>query len=225
MRAYIIRITNPISVCYAKIAADSCDAIGLQWEYVQGLEQMMSVDAWKATGLDIKTIKRIGNLHNKAACASASHALVWKKIAESNEPGIVLEHDSLMLHSFDSSLIRDGIIHVLGYKLSDPTKYDHVSAGAPVKSTPIRAHEGAHAYCITPETAKLLIKDLETIGAIAPVDNMFFLQTRKTKLPLEILDPTPAIGWIRESTIWKESASKNYPFIESFSRGCLSELK
>lgn len=217
MKVYIIRISDPRSVCYAKVAADSCVSVGLPWDYVQGIEQKSSIAAWAATGLKITSIKRIGNLHSKAACASASHALVWKQIAESSEPGIVLEHDSIMLHSFDSTLLRDGIIHVLGYKLTDPSAYDHVLAGPPKKSTPIVAHEGAHAYAITPATAKLLINDLETMGALAPVDNMFFLRTRKTKLPLEILDPTPAIGWIRESTIWKESADKNYPFIKSFS--------
>ena len=38
MRAYILRINSPVSLEYAKITADSCDKIDLDWEYpaIQG---------------------------------------------------------------------------------------------------------------------------------------------------------------------------------------------
>jgi len=37
-------------------------------------------------------------------------------------------------------------------------------------------------------------------------------------MPLQILSPTPAIGYLRDSTIWGESAHVNYEFIESFAK-------
>jgi hypothetical protein len=104
----------------------------------------------------------------------------------------------------------------LGYKLTDPSKYNHKKAGKPKSIKVIDGHEGAHAYAITWKTAGLLLDELKEIGVNSPVDNKFFLKMRETKIPIGIADPTPAIGWIRQSTIWPESATLNYEFIESF---------
>ena len=63
-----------------------------------------------------------------------------------------------------------------------------------------------------------MLKELEERGIPGAIDNTHFLKTREkhTKIPLKIMSPTPAMGWLRQSTIWKKSAAKNYEFIESF---------
>jgi hypothetical protein len=93
-----------------------------------------------------------------------------------------------------------------------------MAAGGPQGLINISGHEGAHAYAITWNTASAMLDELNTMGVSLPVDNTYFLKTRTTKIPLSIAGPTPAVGWIRESTIWKESSTLNYPFIESFSK-------
>jgi hypothetical protein len=105
----------------------------------------------------------------------------------------------------------------LGYKVTDPQKYNHVKAGPPQQIIDIIGHEGAHAYAITKKTARYLIDELERQGIYSAVDNDYFLvNQRRTAVPLSIASPTPAIGWLRQSTIWSGSAARNYPFIPSF---------
>ena len=73
-KAYIIRITDPISQEYAKTAAESCERIGIQYEFFEGVEK-------SETQTDL------------ALCASLSHANLWKLIYERKECVIILEHD------------------------------------------------------------------------------------------------------------------------------------
>jgi GR25 family glycosyltransferase involved in LPS biosynthesis len=177
---------------------------------------MSGQEAWKLTGIPINFKKPDPIRVNPAECCSAGHGAIWKRIAEGeDECAIVLEHDAIMLHNVDID-IPDNCIAVLGYKMPNITRYDHSRAGPPQRLLPIRGHEGAHAYAITKNTANTLIKEIETRGLLGCVDNAYFLLSRRTSVPLAIVDPTPAIGWLRESTIWKSSANRNYEFIPSF---------
>jgi GR25 family glycosyltransferase involved in LPS biosynthesis len=152
---------------------------------------------------------------DKAACCSVSHALIWKRIAETQQCAIVLEHDALMLHPINMN-IPDGKIVVLGYKLNDPSKYDHIAAGPPRKIIDIDHHNGAHAYALTPKTAQSLLDELRTGGGGGPIDNRFFMKKRRSRVPLAVVDPTPAIGWIRQSTIWNKADTFYGSTISSF---------
>lgn len=231
-KAFILRIDDKTSHEYAKVCSDSCDSVGLDWEYFDGYSKMSGKHAWALTGINItrsegrpislpstENIPRVENptAGEKAECCSAGQAAIWKKIAESDlDVGIVLEHDAYVYHNIDMK-IPDGHIVVLGYKTDDPTRYDHVSAGPPKEFIGINGHEGAHAYAMTKRTAQYLIYELETAGRLGCVDNSYFiLNQRKTKIPLCIMSPPPAIAWLRESTIWKESAHRNYQFIPAF---------
>ena len=81
----------------------------------------------------------------------------------------------------------------------------------------LQGHEGAHAYAITRVMAKKLLKELQEKGIKSAIDNDYFIvNQRRTKYQLCIASPTPAIGWLRESTIWSKSATRNYKFIPSF---------
>lgn len=223
-KAYILKIDNPISHSYAKVCADSCESVGVSWEYHMGYQNMLGKDAWALTGL-IKdwtidtTPYHIQYPHAaaKAECCSAGHAKIWEKIANGpDESAIVLEHDAIMLHPIDIDIPDDRIV-VLGYKMPDPSKYDHIAAGPPKEFIDINGHEGAHAYAMTKKTAQTLIAEIREKGRLGCVDNAYFIRgQRRTKTPLCIASPTPAIGWLRESTIWGGSAYRNYQFIPSF---------
>ncbi len=224
-KAYILKINDPISNEYAKMCADSCDKVGLKWEYFRGYQNMTGRMAFEKTGIKMK----FGPQNHefiahptagmKAECCSAGHAHIWKTIAEGpDNAAIILEHDALMLQPMNLD-VPDNVIVVLGYKVADPTKYDHINAGIPRELLDLTGHEGAHAYAMTKKTAQFLINEMEEKGVMGCVDNAYFIERqRRTAIPLKIASPTPAIGWIRESTIWNKSAHRNYEFIPSFSK-------
>jgi GR25 family glycosyltransferase involved in LPS biosynthesis len=217
-KAYILRIDTDISREYAQDAADSCDKVGMDWEYHEGFYNMDPNDAWNSIGL-LRHIKR-NNWVPAAQNCTAGHAAIWKKIYDNRECAIVMEHDALLLHNPSHVHIPHGRIVTLGYKIEDPTRYNHEAAGHPRVLRAISGHEGAHAYALTWQTAKEMLDEIEKYGVRSAVDNMYFLMQRKnfTNVPLMIMDPTPAIGWVRKSTIWGEANSsvKNYGFIHSF---------
>lgn len=221
-KAYILKINTPVSQEYAKICADSCDSVGLKWEYFQGYQNMTGRAGWCLTGIRMHFHEPVRYLPNpnpsqKANACSAGHAAIWKLIADGpDDVGVVLEHDAIMLQPLTIN-IPDNVIVVLGYKVSNPKRYDHVSAGEPRELIDIDGHEGAHAYAMTRNTAKFLVSEIEQRGILGAVDNAYFIRgQRRTAIPLKIASPTPALGWIRESTIWGSSAHRNYEFISSF---------
>ena len=228
-KAFILKINDSTSEEYAKICADSCDRVGLKWEYFQGYQNMTGRDAWDQTGIPMKFDRsrwpkkeKPEYLENpvageKAECCSAGHGSIWKKIAEGDdEAAIILEHDAIMVQPPDID-IPDGLIVVLGYKIPNPENYDHIKAGSPKELIRIDGHEGAHAYAMTKKTAQFLIHEITQYGLLGCVDNAYFIRgQRRTAIPLAIASPTPAIGWIRKSTIWNASAFRNYEFVDSF---------
>lgn len=230
-KTFILRHKHPISHEYAAVAAKSCDDVGIKWQYFNGYTNMIGKDAWVSSGIKMPWKYSNGDKPlwvneqdmleaHKANCASAGHGALWKKIAQGpDEAAIILEHDALLLNPVDID-IPDFHICVLGYKVKDPTKYDHVKAGSPDKWISIDGHEGAHAYAITKKTAAYLVEEIEQYGVLGAVDNAYFIRgQRKTRIPLLIASSPPAIGWLRESTIWKSgSATNNYRFIDGFQR-------
>ena len=218
-KAYILTIDTPLSLEYAKTCSDSCDKVGLNWEYFKGFSNQSIVDAWASAKVEVPYIKEMYGRYkepNNVQCCTAGHAAIWKMIAEGNEAAIILEHDAIMLQPFDLD-IEDDMIVVLGYKLTDINRYDHLKAGKSTRVVGINGHEGAHAYAMTPNTAKTLIQEIAERGILGNVDNAYFIRgQRNTQVRLGIADPTPAIGWLRQSTLWSESADRNYEFIDSF---------
>jgi len=222
MKAYILRINTPTSREYAEVCAKSCDDVGLDWEYFEGWSDITGRAAWCQTGIKMKYYEPpliIDNMSpaQKANACSAGHGAIWKKIAEGDDNvGIVLEHDAIMYYK-PYEKIPDNYLITLGYKLTDPSRYDHKKAGPPNALINITGHEGAHAYMMTKRTAQNMVHEIEEKGVLGAVDNAYFIRgQRRTNIPLCIMSPTPAMGWLRESTIWSASAAVNYEFIPSF---------
>jgi len=212
-KAYILKTSHEKSQIYAKDVADSCREVNLPWEYVEWYQGQSDL-AWQNTGIQ-KPTKVSGS--PAAQCCYSGHIAIWKKIADGNEAAIVLEHDGMMLHRVNVE-IPENMIVVLGYKLENPKKYDHHAAGPPFQIIDVigGGHEGSHAYAITPKTAQSLIDEVISLGCSGAIDNQYFLKSRRSKIPIKIMSPTPAIGWIRDSTIQSKSSTRNYEFIPSF---------
>lgn len=226
MKAYILRHDHPTSHKYAKMCAETCDVIDLDWEYFDGWSNCTGRMAWCETGIQMKFYEPMLTVDNptpehKANVCSAGHAAIWKKIADGDdEVGIVLEHDALMYYKPDIK-VPDNYLITLGYKVTDPENYRAFDArdNEPRQLININGHEGAHAYMMTKRTAQNLIYEIEQRGVMGCVDNAYFiLNQRCTQIPLAIMSPTPAIGYLRDSTIWDKSAHVNYEFIETFAK-------
>lgn len=225
MKAYILKHDHPLSHEYAAVCAETCDAIDLDWEYFMGWSNCTGRMAWCETGIKMKFYEPMlhidnPNQHQKANVCSAGHGAIWKKIADGDdEVGIVLEHDAIMYYKPDIK-VPDNYIIVLGYKVPDHWNYKFLDAKhEPRQLIPIDGHEGAHAYMMTKRTAQNLVWEIEQKGILGAVDNAYFIRgQRRTSIPLCIMSPTPALGYLRESTIWNTSAHRNYKFIDSFQK-------
>lgn len=221
-RAYILRTTDARSIEYADMCATSCKEIGLAYEYVNGFEGLAQNDLWHRLPMNI-TVRH--SMKDSAACATASHLMIWKKIVERKETAIILEHDALMLQPVNIPIPDDQIV-ALGYKYENAHDYDFRTAGAPTSVVPARRHSGAHAYALTWRTAEKLLAEVERRGILNAIDNFYFMRINdpgdtETEMPLSLMLPTPAICWLRESTIWPGGPSTlNYDvrpeFLEYF---------
>ena len=71
-------------------------------------------------------------------------------------------------------------------------------------------------------TAKKLLEEVEKRGVLNAVDNFYFMRINdpgdtETQMPLGLMLPTPAICWLRESTIWPGGPSTlNYDLQPEF---------
>jgi len=214
-KAYILRIDNQFSIAYSKFCAESCDRVGLSYEFFDGYNNLTENDLWATVPIKMKINHR---MNNRAACATAGHFMIWDKIAKNKECAIVLEHDAIMFHRVTID-IPDNLIVALGYKLYDINRYDYISAGPTTKLVSTQHHAGAHAYAITWKTAQLLLSELQERGVCEAIDNMYFMRDAiVSRIPIAVADPISAIGWLRKSTIWANSAEMNYGFSDTFSK-------
>lgn len=132
-----------------------------------------------STGL-FKKCYRAVDQHRVQACA-ISHARLWKKCYELNEPIVVLEHDAIFTRKFDPSVFDGYEWEAIG--LNDPrgatrkskVYFDMiVSDGSKIQRIPdIDGHgfdsvpnglAGNSAYMITPKLAKRLLDRISENG-------------------------------------------------------------
>lgn len=227
MKAYILRHDSPKSHAYSETASQSCERLGVEWEYFDGYSGITKWDAFCRAGYPIEKYKermiKSGRFEKvtSTGCNMANHAAVWKKIVEgTHEKAIIFEHDSILLHKIDID-IPDGVIVALGYRIRKPERYNHEKAGPPKKVVKIIKHVGSHAYIITKKTAQMLIDEIyENDGPFSNMDQCYFLRgvKIKTKIPLAIVDPIAAVAWVRESTISKNAKDWNTSVIQSFNK-------
>lgn len=241
-KAYILRHTAPLSIEYSEMCSSTCDKVGLEWEYFEGYTNMTRKEAWSKTGLKLKFknknneldqywISSFPHIENKVreqrhGCVDAGHASIWRKIADSDKIGIILEHDALMCYNpsnITEFKIPDYFIIMLGYKTDKPENYDYIEANKQVPRLHyLERHQGAHGYMMTPKTARYLLDEIEEFGVLGDIDNSYFIRgPRSTKIPLLIMSPTPVLGWVRKSTINADPnkiSTFNYDFIPEFDK-------
>jgi hypothetical protein len=195
--AYILYIDSvPHSVEYANECAASCREHGLTPHLVNGYTDMTYVGLCEKYGfrqhpwrLD-KSLEDFPGSFDRIASVDAGHIDIWKKIIESGEPGIVLEHKAIVKGPIDVGIDDGDIVH-FGPRILNLHDYDY-PIDADQALIPVDQWEGVHAYGITPGTAQQLLDYLTKYGYIDSTDPM--LAFRNTfDLKMYTVDPPPIV--------------------------------
>lgn len=172
-KAYIIRIDgHTSSETKAKRCADSCDAVGQNWEYwdaYNGISDQIIPPKHHGQFMNMLKVTDHYLTRGEVACA-LSHISLWVKCVEQDKPLVILEHDSVMVQPYTQHAVFNSICY-LGNN-------EQVNQGWAVMPTPPHASEGhnyhficrAHAYAVDPAVAKNLLAHVLKYGICAPLD-------------------------------------------------------
>lgn len=193
-RALIIRrLRVPLSMEYAQMCADGCEAHGIPYEFIDGIEFMSSEDAMKAVGVRLHPDQKRVSVGNNNC--HASHIKCWRRIVELGKACVIFEHDVIVKGNVCNVDIIDMAINVFGHRIHDQSRYTPIG---PIEGmVRIPQSIGGHAYGLTPTTAKWLLEDAETNGVNINVDEWI---NHKCGLPLYVTDPPQVLCWPRTST-------------------------
>lgn len=187
-RAYILHIDTEKSKEYAKECADSCEHNSVKYEMFDGFMGLTIEDLAEKTGWKIgrEGLEDHDRQYVKEYNAALGHIEIWRKIAKSEEAGIVLEHDCIVKKNFHDLEVYDGQILHLGPRIDYGTDYEFPSMETHLMH--IRRHEGAHAYAMTPDTAKFLLAQVEKEQRLLPTEALISVRNR---YDLDMLESDP----------------------------------
>jgi GR25 family glycosyltransferase involved in LPS biosynthesis len=227
MKAYILYVNDTKSIQYMNTCVESA-SIDPQLEMIP-VEGYNGVDALTLSdqiGIEIipyyvEKINAGGREHNNAFCCTAGHLKIWQMIVDSGEPGIVLEHDTIIKGPIDLSSLDDSIdILWLGYRIKDINDYTYPShLGKPI-IIPTDRFEGTHAYALTPSGAQTLIDFLKRDGFNDSIDGQLGMRNI-FNLKMAILDPTPVVAVIGDKISYIETANNPAQFNAQYTPGFL----
>jgi len=172
-KAYIIRVEgHEDGEAKAQRCADSCDKVGMPWEYwdaYNGLEGTIIPPEHHSGIMEMVKITDHYMTRGEVACA-LSHISLWQKCVIDDQPLVVLEHDSIMVQPYTNHSVYNSICYLGGH--------EQAKQGWQVLPTPPHASEGpnyhficrAHAYAIDPAVAKNLLAHVLKMGICAPLD-------------------------------------------------------
>lgn len=177
-RAYILHIDTEKSKEYAKECADSCEHNSIKYEMFDGFMGLTIEDLAEKTGWKIgrEGLEDNDRQYVKEYNAALGHIEIWRKIAESEEAGVVLEHDCIVKKNFHDLEVYDGQILHLGPRIDYGTDYEFPDMETHLMH--IRRHEGAHAYAMTPDTAKFLLAQVEKEQRLLPTEALISVRNR-----------------------------------------------
>ena len=188
MRGYVGTLVNmPESVAVAERCIKSCAEFGVETEIVPA-----------TTKADYRAMLDV--LGVKAAITASAYSdpdavlgnfctqfRTWVVIASSGEPGIVLEHDAVMLRALPPHLHGHHVVNLGKPSFGRFNERRPAPGVYPLFSKSGGYFPGAHAYLVNPSGARLLIAGAYKLGA-QPCD--LFLH-RKNFVWLQELWPWP----------------------------------
>ncbi len=178
LQAYIVTLLNlPESVSIAERCIASAAQFNVDAEIFPAVYKDVALDAAKQEQL--KLSKWDESYSNIGAVVGnfITQYRIWKTILESNEPGIVLEHDAVFIDNVPDLTNKGDIIN-LGKPSYGAFKTKDIAGVYPMFSKTGGYIPGAHGYYLTPNGAKQLIALAKNKG-VAPCD----IYLNKTNFP------------------------------------------
>ncbi len=204
---YILHIDDPRSLKYLDDCLASCKQFpGINPIPVMGYKEADYKDICAEYGLSmipyyLNQMPTMGHIHNRAFSCTAGHIKIWKMIVESNEPGVVLEHDAIVKGPLSNIDVDDDEILWLGPRIEYEDDYKF-----PIGSIPdyqdVERWEGTHAYAITPKTAQFLIDKIREYGLNDSIDGQLGMRNM-FDMSFVTVNPPPVVAVVgnRESCI------------------------
>lgn len=188
-KAYILYIDDSKSKSYADECASSCLKYDIDYELHLGYKGLTIEDLAKKTGWSIgrEGMEENDRQYVKEYNAAMGHIDIWRKIYESGRAGVVLEHDAIVKANFHDLEVDDGEILHLGPRMDRADDYEF-PVGLSTVYLNVRRHEGAHAYAMTPATAKFLLDEIEEEKRLLPTEALVSVRNRYD-LTFKDIDP------------------------------------
>jgi hypothetical protein len=168
MKAYVVTLMDlPDSVQVSNRCIESAKAFGLTVERRLGVWRDVALDELRKSGLKLGTWDQ--SWSNTAAVVGnfVAQYRIWVEIVESKLPGLILEHDAVVVATLPD-LTNAGDIVTLGKPSFGRLKPQTVPGFYPLFSTGDKI-PGAHGYFLTPCGAADLVAAARKEGAM-PVD-------------------------------------------------------
>ena len=188
-KAYILYIDTDKSKEYAKECEASCWKHAVDREMFEGFMGLTIEDLAKKTGWKIgrEGLEDNDRQYVKEYNAALGHIEIWRKIAAGTEAGVILEHDAIVKGDYTHLEVHDGQILHLGPRIDYASDYEFPDK--PDTYLKARRHEGAHAYAMTPNTARLLLDKIEREKRLLPTEALISVRNRYDLDLLEIDPP------------------------------------
>ena len=165
MKGYVVTLMNlSESIAVANRCIDSGKKFGVDVELFAAVWKDIALDELSKEGLKLgKWDESFSNTDAVVGNFIAQYR-IWKKIVESNQPGIVLEHDAIFIANVPDLENKGDIIN-LGFPSYGRYISKSTSGIYPMFSKTGGYIPGAHGYYVTPIGAKELIAKAKTLGA------------------------------------------------------------
>jgi hypothetical protein len=217
MLTYVLYIDREKSKAYSHECLDSYLQTGMKPEKLVMFQGFCGLDNTQLT--ELTGYRILTDLYASEYCSTVGHIAIWKAIVESNEIGVVLEHDAIIKADYSNLHPNDGELLFLGPRLYDRNDYNFpVQYANNLETINISYHHGAHAYMITPATAKMMLDQIENVNQIPmPIDGLLGLKNI-FNMKLTLVDPPVAIAEIgaRESFNFEQPDATNRFYTEKF---------
>jgi GR25 family glycosyltransferase involved in LPS biosynthesis len=228
-RALIIRGKDvPLSVEYAKGAAESCERFGVPYEFIDAVYMESGQEAYNSVGAKIK---KNWSFNNGNAGCHASMIKCWDRIIELDKPCIILEHDALLVGDPRTIEIPDDCVVTFGFRVEKGVTYKPISDIQ--RLTEVKRSIGCHAYAVSVKTAKWLVHNARVEGLTCGVDR-WLMMGPNSGLKIYVADPPQAVCVIRKSTmghfhgnqrlgVWRASNAPECERLPSWKKGLLTK--
>jgi hypothetical protein len=171
--AYIIRVKgHKKSEQLAKRCSDSCDKVGMPWQYWDGYDATGDTIIAPEGESPVMDLIRLSDhyLRKGEVANSLNHARLWAKCVTDDKPMVILEHDAVMVKPYKKHTVFNSVCYLGGF--------EQAKNGWGVYPTPPHASDGhnfhfilrTHAYAIDPAVAKNLLAHVIKNGIIGPSD-------------------------------------------------------